>query len=39
MGPPDEWVLLVIDGQGGAVRGESSAKHRVNINLFASRAS
>lgn len=34
----DEWAVLVIDGQGGAVRGKVIPR-RVNIRLFASRVS
>lgn len=31
----DEWAILVIDGQGGVVRGKVMS-HHVNIRLFAS---
>lgn len=33
VGPLDEWAILVIDGQGGAVRRNSMPYH-VNIKLF-----
>lgn len=37
MGSLDEWVILVIDGRGGAVR-RNIMLHHVNIKLFASHA-
>lgn len=37
MGLLDEWAVLVIDGQEGAVRGKVMP-HHVNIRLFASHA-